>query len=603
MRATPPVTVLAQNTGLTDTTRHLSTFSPMRWGLHSKLWGAFAGMIVAVMGIGALGFGALHSTEDVVQEIVADRWVRARTSHEATSLVNANLESRLTLFLVPDSASRADLLAQQAEQSKRITDYFDQLGPTVRTPEERALFEEVQRRRAAYLTAFSAARTLLTSRHEREAAAMVTHDVLPRADAYLVAWRRFEEYQNQRVDRAASASAAAYETTRRRMVLAVTAVALLAGLFAILVWRSIAHPLRRMRTAAQRIADGDVGHTLEHHSNDELGALADAFRQMTTRLRAVLGAIDETALELSGTAGEIASSSEELTASADEVSTAAHTLAGATVAQREEIASMARVAAEVAARADAVAEQTAIMQRATSAAADSAVSGTGAARGALDSIVAISAAARDASPLVAELAEKADAIALVTSTVETIARQTNLLSLNAAIEAARAGEHGRGFTVVAEEVRKLADESARALTDIFRLVGEVRGAVDRTRQQVAVVGARSADGEIVIRASAASLAAIATQTEESRAAAVYIATLAAEQQAHAAALAGHVSRAAEPAATSASIAEQVSASMQAQAAAMEQLSRSGQDLASTADRLTEVTSRFRAAELVAPVAA
>jgi methyl-accepting chemotaxis protein len=240
-----------------------------------------------------------------------------------------------------------------------------------------------------------------------------------------------------------------------------------------------------------------------------------------------------------------------------------------------------------------VKEQAATMREASDAVAAAASRGSEAARAALASMAAIRAASQEAQPLVAELVEKADAIGLVTTTVAGIARQTNLLSLNAAIEAARAGEYGRGFAVVADEVKKLADESGRALNDIRRLAGEVRDTAQRTEQRVTAVGASVADGEEVIHASAEALSDIGGRVEGTLAAVKRIAELAVAQHEQAEALALDIERVSAPAASNAAIAEEVSAVAEQQMASMAHLTQSSQFLADVADRLKAATSRFK----------
>jgi methyl-accepting chemotaxis protein len=565
-----------------------------RWAVSfgARLRIAFAVLVVAVIGVGWLGISGMARSQEVLEEVAGHRWARVRNAYEATALVNTNLQSRLTLFFLRDSAAMAPLLQRQAAQSKAISAYYDVITKSLQSQEERALFEAVTAARATYLQSFTPARALLLSGQRARAATLMTDSVVPRAAAYLAAWEEFAAYQARQVDEAAARSRESYRAARTATIAVVALTALLAVLFGLLMVRSVTGPLARMQQAAHQIATGDLSRTIDYESRDELGHLAEAFRRMSASLRTLIAEIDVTASEVSSTAAELAASSEEVTASTEDVAGAAHQLAAGTAAQQHSASIAAAGATGTARHAAQVTLRAAEMREAGAAAATAAARGSRSAQAALESMAAIRTATQEAEPLVAELGRKAGEIAIVTSTVEAIAAQTNLLSLNAAIEAARAGEQGRGFAVVADEVRKLSLATGQALDDIRALTREMHDVVQRTEQSIGAVGSSVVDGERVIRSAAEALTDIGGRVEGTLAAVAQIAELAAEQHGQAETLAREIERIAAPAATNASLAEQVSASAEEQAASMEHLAQSSQSLASLADRLKEVTSRF-----------
>ncbi|MBF5044342.1 HAMP domain-containing protein, partial [Aggregicoccus sp. 17bor-14] len=223
----------------------------------------------------------------------------------------------------------------------------------------------------------------------------------------------------------------------RTFTLALGVLALVALALAVLaVIRRITRPLERISAVAAQIAAGDLTGRVEHHSDDEIGVLASAFRTMSERLAQVIGevrggaaALSSAAAQLSQTSQSLSSGTSEQAASFEEVS-----------ASLEEMMTSIGQNAAHSGRVDALAL-----------------------KGATD--------AAESGRAVAETVEAMKQIASRISIVEDIAYQTNLLALNAAIEAARAGEHGRGFAVVASEVRKLAEGSQKAAREIVSLSG------------------------------------------------------------------------------------------------------------------------------------
>ena len=261
------------------------------------------------------------------------------------------------------------------------------------------------------------------------------------------------------------------------VIVSTTVFTLLGIFFSWLLFWSVNNALQRIIGHLATMSSGDLTQVITAKRNNEISTIIRSIAGLQSTMRGVITQILQTS-------GQVASTSKQLQSNADLIASGTDAAAAQTNSVAAASEEMAATSSDIAGNCQSAAEN-------SNRASDTARSGAEVVRQTTVGMERIACRVKEAAQTVEKLGTQSDAIGAIIGTIEDIADQTNLLALNAAIEAARAGEQGRGFAVVADEVRALAERTTRATREIGDMIKEIqketKGAVSAIEEGVAEV--------------------------------------------------------------------------------------------------------------------
>jgi methyl-accepting chemotaxis protein len=437
--------------------------------ISTKLFVGFGIVLVSALSVSVAALIAISSLRSNIGNLLQLRLPQLQSSKEITMNVYASAVFIDDALLEPDlGAARAEL--EQTGLSRKSTlANMEKLKASLRTDQDRALYQQIIDKRTPYATTRDV--LIKAAQEGRKAEAQqILATIKPMRKAFFEALKAFDEHVQ---DQALSAGADTEASVRSAWVVVGTILvsAMILGIMTML-WciRSIALPLREFQKSVAYLGEGDFTAKVVVNSQDEFGQMGMALNKAMSSLRTAFTQLKDNALQ-------VASGSTELSATSGQMASASSEISQASEEQRHALEQVASAMVEFAASIEQVHQHVRQSRGQVERAELAVVEGTTVGSASSQAMISI----RDTNGLMVK----------AVTVIQDIARQTNLLSLNAAIEAAKAGSQGKGFSVVAEEVRKLAERSGQAAREIADLItrtnGAVQDGVDRVQDSVRVL--------------------------------------------------------------------------------------------------------------------
>lgn len=625
----------------------------MKWFLNVRMRSKIIALVVVLLGVAVwIGTFALTRLEAVKADAtsLATNWL-PKTKYLGEMKGHAS-DLRSDVLQYAMSTTEAELKEYeekiQNDRSEFEADY-GRVGSLLVTDEGKQIHAAVEQDWKEYTSIVDESMTLSRQMQSQEALSLLRGRGREIGDQLAASVDELIALIDRQVAGVVSGADATAAAATRDIITVIVVSGILSLLLGLLLAKAITDPIQKLVRATNKAAQGDLSEELQAHSTDEIGVLTKAFAGMLGSLKSLIGEVTASAQAVAATSEELSASAEESAKAVQQISDTVQQVAAGTQDQSSRTSDVAtsvgqvdqaiiQVAKGAESQVKSVHEASTVVSdmkkslsetmqaletvgQSSQRSAESAARGGESVRNVIASMERIAGTTRAVAERIGELDKHSQEIGRILEVIDDIAEQTNLLALNAAIEAARAGEHGRGFAVVADEVRKLAERSSSETKAIAELVGRVRqatekavSAIDSGLKEVEAGSALSEEagkalaqissdaeegGSLIARLieSARALAEASSRVEKAIDDIVSVAeenTAATEEMA---ASAEEVKKAVDAIAsvseeTAASV-EEVSASAEQVSASIQEMAASAQSLADMAQKLRDAVSRFK----------